>query len=76
MESKQMAKRISITFPDAYYDELSQWADERGEATASLAIYLVRKAIDNAKDSGELVMKRGSTNAAHEAATAKQGAIK
>ncbi len=50
MESKQMAKRISITFPDAYYEELSQWAEERGEATASLAIYLIRKAIDNAKD--------------------------
>jgi metal-responsive CopG/Arc/MetJ family transcriptional regulator len=58
MESKQMAKRISITFPDAYYDELSQWAEERGEATASLAIYLIRKAIDNAKDSGELVLRK------------------
>lgn len=55
-----MAKRISITIPDAYYDELSQWAEERGEATASLAIYLIRKAIDNAKDSGELVMQRDS----------------
>ena len=55
-----MAKRISITFPDAYYNELSQWADEKGEATASLAIYLIRKAIDDAKDSGELVLKRKS----------------
>jgi CopG-like RHH_1 or ribbon-helix-helix domain, RHH_5 len=71
MESKQMAKRISITFPDAYYDELSQWADERGEATASLAIYLIRKAIDNAKDSGELVMKRGSTDAKPQTLVAK-----
>jgi metal-responsive CopG/Arc/MetJ family transcriptional regulator len=53
-----MAKRISVTFPDAYYDELSQWADERGEATASLAIYLIRKAIDKAKDSGELVVRK------------------
>jgi hypothetical protein len=70
MESKQMAKRISITFPDAYYEELSQWADERGEATASLAIYLIRKAIDNAKDSGELVAKRGPGDAVKQSAIA------
>jgi metal-responsive CopG/Arc/MetJ family transcriptional regulator len=70
MESKQMAKRISITFPDAYYEELSQWAEERGEATASLAIYLIRKAIDNAKDSGELVVKRGSGDAVKQSAIA------
>jgi metal-responsive CopG/Arc/MetJ family transcriptional regulator len=70
MESKQMAKRISITFPDAYYEELSQWADERGEATASLAIYLIRKAIDNAKDSGELVVARNQSEAAKKSAIA------
>jgi hypothetical protein len=70
MESKQMAKRISITFPDAYYEELSQWAEERGEATASLAIYLIRKAIDNAKDSGELVVRRSQGDAVKQAAIA------
>jgi hypothetical protein len=71
MGSKQMAKRISITFPDAYYEELSQWAEERGEATASLAIYLIKKAIDNAKDSGELVVKRGQSEAVKQKAIAK-----
>lgn len=41
-----MSQRISVTLPDDILEELEIWANTRGQTTASLASYLIQKAVE------------------------------
>ena len=49
-----MPKRVYLTLPDSLYSDLERWADLQGRPIANLANYLVERAIEQAKQSGEL----------------------
>ncbi|MBW4422025.1 MAG: hypothetical protein KME13_22895 [Myxacorys californica WJT36-NPBG1] len=54
MELAPVSKRVFLTLPDTVYADLERWADLQGRPIANLANYLVERAIEQAKTSGEL----------------------
>ncbi|BAU13067.1 hypothetical protein LEP3755_36030 [Leptolyngbya sp. NIES-3755] len=54
MELGLVSKRVFLTLPDTVYADLERWADLQGRPIANLANYLVERAIEQAKASGEL----------------------
>lgn len=55
-----MPKRVYLTLPDALFRDLERWADLQGRPVANLANYLVERAIEVAKEKGELPPEKKS----------------
>lgn len=54
MIPEQMSKRMTVTLPDSVYADLEWWSENRGQAVAPLAAIAIERAIQEAKDSGEV----------------------
>lgn len=46
-------KRIYLTLNNERREELSEWAEQQGRPVTNLATWLIEKAIDRAKETGE-----------------------
>jgi hypothetical protein len=49
-----MSKRYYVTLPDALGEALERWAQALGDKPASLAAFIVQKAIRDAQERGEI----------------------
>lgn len=64
-------KRITVTLPDAPYEELEDWAEQQGRPVANLATFLIEQSLTEAKKSGAYRPRRKSPNML-EASTVQQ----
>ncbi len=50
----QVSKRVTVTLPDAVFEDLEQWADSEGRPTANLAAFLIETAVKEAKEKSKI----------------------
>lgn len=58
--SKEMAKRVFATVPDAVAEELEQWANQQGRSLSNLVGYLLENSLRDAKEKGDFAKKTDS----------------
>lgn len=49
-----MSRRVFLTLPDSVADDLERWAGAEGNKAASLAGFIVEKAVREAKEQGKI----------------------
>ena len=52
--SLAVSRRVFLTLPDGVADDLERWAEAEGNKAASLAGFIVEKAIRDAKEQGKI----------------------
>jgi len=50
----QVSKRVTVTLPDAVFEDLERWADLEGRPTANLAAFLIEIEVKEAKEQGKI----------------------
>lgn len=58
LKFSRMTKRISVTLPDLTHQQLQEWAETEGTSLSDLAGYVIRKAVDEALESGKINPKK------------------
>ena len=53
-------KRVNLSLPEGIYADLEAWADSQGRPIANLAAYLVESGIREAKERGEISVRKDS----------------
>ena len=54
-------KRVNLSLPEGVYAELEAWADNQGRPVANLAAYLVETGLKEAKERGEIPVRKESS---------------
>lgn len=54
-----MSRRVFLTLPDQVADDLDRWAAAEGNKAASLAGFIVEKAVREAKEQGKIPQAEG-----------------